>query len=205
MPRLFLSASPLSTFSSAWFPMLRFQFSVLGALFVSFHPSRFRSHSRSTGAPRLPLPLVRFRFGFSACFPLSFVRFSPLLTTQLSAHSFPVFPIPPAAVSRFIFPLPSSLLPCFPSDSGTQPSAIPFALAVLPHSGYLSGSTFFLAASGRFPLAFALGSGYLASGSHPFRGVSRSFRTCRPEANLDILSHRFPFVNHFFQFFQKIF
>ena len=56
--------------------MFSFQMSVLGFLFVSFRPSRFRSHSRSTGAS---LP---FRFlasaslpGFFACFPLSFVRF----------------------------------------------------------------------------------------------------------------------------------
>ena len=87
--RFCLSASPSSAFSSAWFPMLRLRLSVLGFLFVSFHPSRFRSHSRSTGAS---LP---FRFlssaslpGFSACFPLPFVRFSLLLTTQPSVLPF---------------------------------------------------------------------------------------------------------------------
>ena len=63
MLRFFLSASPFSTFSSAWFPMLLFRFPVLGFLFVSFHPSRFRSHSRSTGASLL------FRFLSSASFP----------------------------------------------------------------------------------------------------------------------------------------
>ena len=77
--RFFLSASPFSTFSSAWFPMLLFRFPVLGFLFVSFHPSRFRSHSRSTGASllfrflsstSLPGFLLAFRFlsSASACF-----------------------------------------------------------------------------------------------------------------------------------------
>ena len=56
--------------------MPSFQVLVLGFLFVSFHPSQFRSHSRSTGASLL------FRFlaspslpGFPLLFPLSFVRF----------------------------------------------------------------------------------------------------------------------------------
>ena len=157
VPQLFLSASPLSAFSSAWFPMLRFRFSVLGALFVSFHPSRFRSHSRSTGAS---LPLS------PSGFPLTSAFFRPLpLGSDYSAFRsfFSLLPVLPCR--RFLqcfFPLPSSLLPCFPSDSGTQPSAIPFALAVLPHSGYLSASAFFLSAPGLFPLAFALGSGYSA-------------------------------------------
>ena len=129
--RFFLSASPFSTFSSAWFPMLLFRFPVLGFLFVSFHPSRFRSHSRSTGASLL------FRFlssaslpGFSACFPLSFVRFSLLLTTQPSVLSFPLFPISPDGGSLGARPFLSSLsLSSF--DSGTQLSAIPFSVRCL--------------------------------------------------------------------------
>ena len=129
MLRFFLSASPFSAFSSAWFPVLLFRLSVLGFLYVSFHPSRFRSHSRSTGASLL------FRFlssaslpGFSACFPLSFVRFSLLLTTQPSALSFPFFPFSPGSSSSgACFPLPSGLFPCLPSDSGTQLSAFPFS------------------------------------------------------------------------------
>ena len=68
--RFFLSASPFSTLFSAWFPMLLFRFPVLGFLFVSFHPSRFRSHSRSTGAS-LPLSLPGF--------PLTSAFFRPLL------------------------------------------------------------------------------------------------------------------------------
>ena len=42
-------------------------------------------------------------------------------------------------------------------------------IAVSPHSGYLSASAFFLSVSGLFPLAFALGSGYLALGTYPYR------------------------------------
>ena len=71
MLRFFLSASPFSTLSSAWFSMLLFRFSVLGFLFVSFHPSRFRSHSCSTGAsllfhilPFASLPGFRLTFRF---------------------------------------------------------------------------------------------------------------------------------------------
>ena len=60
-----LSASLLFPFRSARFPVLRFRFFVLGSLFVSFHPTRFRSHSRSTGASlpsasSRPLPVRAF-------------------------------------------------------------------------------------------------------------------------------------------------
>ena len=50
------------------FPCLCFPVFVLGFLFVSFHPTRLRSHSCSTGASLL----FRFRF-FSGLFP--FLRF----------------------------------------------------------------------------------------------------------------------------------
>ena len=55
--------------SQPGFPCFLSRFFVLGFLFVSFHPSRFRSHSRSTGASLL------FRFLSSASlpgFPLAF-------------------------------------------------------------------------------------------------------------------------------------
>ena len=162
--RFFLSAPPFSAFSSAWFPMLLFRLPVLGLLFVSFRPSRFRSHSRSTGASLL------FRFlssaslpGFSACFLLSFVCFCSLLTTQPSALSFPFFPISPGSSSigaSFLFrpacfhaflPIPVLSLLHFLSP-----------IAVSPHSGYLNVSAFSLSGFGLVPLAFALGSGYLA-------------------------------------------
>ena len=59
--------------SQPGFPCFLSRFFVLGFLFVSFHPSRFRSHSRSTGASLL----FRFRFssGLSPSLPVSFVPF----------------------------------------------------------------------------------------------------------------------------------
>ena len=92
------------------FPCALSRFFVLGFLFVSFRPSRFRSHSRSTGASLL------FRFlasaslpGFSARLLLSFVCFCSLLTTQPSALSFPLFPISPGSGSDRARPFLSSL------------------------------------------------------------------------------------------------
>ena len=53
--------------------MPSFPVPVLGFLFVSFHPSRLRSHSCSTGASHLFRFLASASFpGFSACFPLSY-------------------------------------------------------------------------------------------------------------------------------------
>ena len=46
---------------------------ILGCLFVSFHPSRFRSHSCSTGASLCPLPCDRFFVGIF-CLPSAFFR-----------------------------------------------------------------------------------------------------------------------------------
>ena len=88
-----------------------------------------------------------------------------ILTTQLSALSFPFFPFSPVGGSSgasFLFrpacfhaflPIPVlSLLHFFSPITGS------------PHSGYFSASAFFLSASGFFPFAFALGSGYSALG-----------------------------------------
>ena len=142
------------------FPCLLSRFFVLGFLFVSFHPSRLRSHSCSTGASLL------FRFlasasdpGFSARLLLSFVCFCSLLTTQPSALSFPFFPISPGSGSlgalRFLssptFPLPFRLFPCVPSDSGTQLPAFPFSASLFRVTGttQLPASCFQL---GRSPL-----------------------------------------------------
>ena len=150
----------LSPFFLSWFPMSDFPVPVLGFLFVSFHPSRLRSHSCSTGASLL------FRFlasaslpGFSARLLLSFVCFRSLLTTQPSVLSFPFFPFSPVGGSsgarRFLasptFPLPFRLFPCVPSDSGTQLPAFPFSASLLRVTGttQLPASCFQL---GRSPL-----------------------------------------------------
>ena len=64
---LCLSTSLLFHFRSTRFPVFPFRFFVLGFLFVSFHPSQFRSHSRSTGASLSLSPS-----GFSLSFLLSY-------------------------------------------------------------------------------------------------------------------------------------
>ena len=160
----------LSPFFPARFPVPSFPVLVLGFLFVSFHPSRFRSHSRSTGASLL------FRFlastslpGFSACFPVSLVPFSLLLTTQPPALSFPLFPTSPGSGSfgalRF---LASPLL-----SSDLRPVSMPsfrfrysaFCISFLRSLFRLTVATSapgLLFPARPFPFAFALGSGYLA-------------------------------------------
>ena len=74
------------------------------------------------------LPLC-FRFRAFPALKLSFVR-SSLGSDYSAFRSFfsllPVFPW--RRFPRCIFPLPSGLLPCHPSDSGTQLSAIPFSV-----------------------------------------------------------------------------
>ena len=151
----FLGFSP---FSPTWFPMssfpvLRTRLSVcfLSSLPVSLPQLFHRCFPSTLAFGRSPL----FRFLSSASVSV--------LTTQLSALSFPFFPFSPVGGSSgasFLFrpacfhaflPIPVLSLLQFLS---------PFAVS--PHSGYLSVSAFFLAASGLFPLAFALGSGYLA-------------------------------------------
>lgn len=72
--------------------------------------------------------------------------------------------------------------------------------AASPHSGYLSVSAFFLSASGLFPLAIALGSGYLASG-FPLSVLSRSPRICYLPATFAIMSKSTTFANHHFPYF----
>ena len=84
------------------FSCLFSRFFVLGFLFVSFHPSRFRSHSCSTDASLLLSPS-----GFSASFPVPFVPF-------FSASSYSAFCFFLSFSSRFrltaAFPVPVSAL-----------------------------------------------------------------------------------------------
>ena len=108
-----------------------------------------------------------FRFRAFPSRSLSFVRSRLVLTTQPSVLSFPFFPFSPVGGSSgaaslscdfLALPLPSSLLPCLPSDSSTQLTAIPFSVhcfasQLLPQC--LNLAVF-------FPFACALGSGYLA-------------------------------------------
>jgi len=76
--------------------------------------------------------------------------------------------------------------------------------AVSPHSGYLSASASFLSASGLFPLAFALGSGYLALGCLLFRFFpAASFLFLSAASRIP--AHVFSFVNNFFDIFLMFF
>jgi hypothetical protein len=121
--------------------MPSFPVPVLGFLFVSFHPSRLRSHSCSTGASLLFRFLASASFpGFSACLPVSFVPFSLLLTTQPSALSFPFFPFPLAAVpSVLVYPLSVQPVSMLPFQLWYSASCVSFLrFAVSPHSGYLN-------------------------------------------------------------------
>ena len=94
-------------------------------------------------APTAVPPVLPSCFRFRA-FPLSTAFFRPLpFGSNYSAFRsfFSLLPVLPCRrFLRCFFPLPSSLFPCLPSDSGTQLPALPFSLAVSPHSGYLSAS-----------------------------------------------------------------
>ena len=146
------------------------------------------------------------RFRAFPLLPLSFVRFRLVLTTQPSVLSFPFFPFSPVGGSSgasFLFrsacchaSLPIPVLSFLHFRS-------PFAVS--PHSGYLSASTFSLSGSGLFPLAFALGSGYLASDCPPFENIRFALSFIFSAANLYILPSHFSFVNNFFQFFIFLF
>ena len=145
------------------FSCLLSRFFVLGFLFVSFHPSRLRSHSCSTGASLL--------LSLSGLFP-HFAFFRPLpLGSDYSAFRsfFSLLPVLPCR--RF--------LRCLSSSSVLPVSMLSFRFwylaflhflspfAFSPHSGYLSASAF----SFRFrplPLGFRfrfwlLGLGFILS------------------------------------------
>ena len=140
----------------------------------------------------LPQPFHRcfpyaFAFGLSPRSKLSFVRCRSVLTTQPSALSFPFFPFSPGGGSHgAYFPLPSGLLPCRPSDSGTQLSAIPFSVRCFASQKLPQRPDPY----GRFPLAHALGAGYSAF-KLSFQGVLFAHPPDASEANLSIIPHDF--------------
>ena len=142
-----------SLISHAFLPGSRYSaFCLFPFILPSFAP---------TAVP-LVLPFC-FRFRAFSLTWLSFVRFRSVLTTQPSVLSFPFFPVSPDGGSPGAFFLfrPACfhaflLTPVLSLLQFLSPSAFS------PHSGYLSVSAFFLSVSGLFPLAFALGSGYLA-------------------------------------------
>ena len=80
----------------------------------------------------------------SSLLPLSFVRFRLGFDYSASVSSFPFFPFPPhSGLSGAIIHLPFRLLPCFPSDFGTQLPAIPFSVSLFRITGATQLPTFF--------------------------------------------------------------
>ena len=151
VPPLSLSASWLSAFAPPGFPCFPLASQYSACLSVSFRLSRFRSHSRYSGASHA------FAFGLSPPTRFLINRSSSVLTTQPSDLSFPFFPFSPVGGSFgafFLFRpacfhafLPISVLSFLQFLS-------PFTAS--PHSGYLSASAFPFG-PGRLPLACALG------------------------------------------------
>ena len=127
-------------FHPVWFPIQSFRFCLFSSLFVSFHPSLLRSHSRSTGdrfsAPSSPpvpfrvcpcrsLSFVRVRFRASTTQPL-FLPFPSSRFPITVGTPVPIFPLVFAPVSMRQAPTLVLSLP-----------AIPFpAIEVSPHRCY---------------------------------------------------------------------
>ena len=127
-------------FHPVWFPIQSFRFCLFSLLFVSFHPSLLRSHSRSTGdrfsAPSSPpvpfrvcpcrsLSFVHVRFRASTTQPL-FLLFPSSRFPVTVGIPVPIFPLLFSAVSIRQF---ATLVLSFP--------AIPFlAIEVSPHRCY---------------------------------------------------------------------
>ena len=175
------------------FPVL-----VLGFLFVSFRPSRFRSHSCSTGASLL------FRFLSSASlpgFPLTSAPFRSLtLGSDYSAFRAFLSPLPDLPRRRFPRCQPVSFVP----DPLLFRPACFHAVLPIPVLSFLqfpfSARCFVSQAlhscqppvsSSAAPLAFALGSGYLAL----------SFWVLVPRSDLTYISTRCRKCQHLFFIF----
>ena len=120
-----------------------FKLSVLGFLFVSFRSIRFHSHSRYTGDSLCPLSCVRFfvgTFSWLSTFFRSFQSASDYL--DLWAFFSLLLDVPTQRVIDAYLPLRYSLFPCFPSDCGTQRSAIPFSDHCFVSQNYFNVSAF---------------------------------------------------------------
>ena len=152
--------------------MLSSRILLLSFLFVSFRPSSLRSHSRSTSDKPSPGSLRPLLFGLFPSDSLSFVRSSSVLTTQLSAPSFPLLPgFPWQRFFRYAFPFRFACFHASLPVSSTQLSVLPFSRSRLPRR-WLSRSRPPAFRFSGFPLAFALGSGYSACPFRTFRFAS---------------------------------
>ena len=104
-----------------------------------------------------------------------------------------------------LFPLPSGLFPCLPSDSGTRLAAFPFSVRRLATQQLPQRPDLLPFGFRPFPLAFALGSGYLALGLHPFQMHPIRFILFVCEANVCILPYNLESVNTFLEIFSRFF
>ena len=142
-------------------------------------------------------------------FPLTSASFRPLqLGSDYSAFRTFLSPLPAFPCRRFLrcfFPLPSGLFPCLPSDSGTRLSAIPFSVRRLASQQLPRRLSLLPFGFRPFPLAFALGSGYSALGTHPFEMHPIRFEFVVLAANTSILPHLHLYVNYFFEVFSTFF
>ena len=142
-------------------------------------------------------------------FPLTSAFFRPLqLGSDYSAFRSFLSPLPAFPCRRFprcFFPLPSSLFPCLPSDSGTRLAAIPFSGRRLASQQLPRRLSLLPFGFRPFPLAFALGSGYSALGMYPFQMHPIRFDLVILAANTSILPHLHSFVNYFFEIFSTFF
>ena len=197
--RCYLSAFPASWFSTSVPPSFPCFPSVFKYSAFCLFPFILPSFAPTAVPPVLPLCS---RFRAFPLLPLSFVRFHSVLTTQPSVLSFPFFPFSPDGGSfgaSFLFRLACfhAFLPILVLSFLHFRS--PFTVS--PHSGYLSASAFLLSVSDLFPLAFALGSGYLALGKYPSQILPIRFVFIVSVADFCMIPRKFPFVNYFFYFF----
>ena len=125
LPSRFLRIFP---FHPVWFPIQSFRFCLFSLLFVSFHPSLLRSHSRSTGAHFRSPSFPPVPFHVFSCRPLPFVhvRFrARLLSLCLFLSLLPRSPstrVPCASFSS----LPSACFHAFSTIPVLSHAAIPF-------------------------------------------------------------------------------
>ena len=162
LPFRFISVSA-STVASSVFPVIP---NPVSRVFFPGSRTRLSVSFLSSFPDSLPQLFLRC-LPYALCFrsfSLSIAFFRPLsisvLTTQPSVLSFPFFPFfPDGGSSGAYFPLRSGLLPCLSSDCGTQLTAILFSECCFASQWLTSAPRL---RYGRFPLAYAVGSGYSA-------------------------------------------
>ena len=181
-----LTLPRFSPFVPAWFPMPCFRFSYSACCSFPFVPPGF--------APTAVPPVLPFFSafaslpGFSACLPLPFVRFGLLLTTQPSVFLFPSSRSPLTAVLSV-------------RSGSLRPLCFPLSIPVLSFLRFPFSARCFVSqalhsrrppvSSSAAPLAFALGSGYLAL----------SFWVLVPRSDLTYISTRCRKCQHLFFIF----